>query len=74
MFSYKINAIQGELTDVWAKTQSQGLLFAGFKTCADLLRTRSQGCITTGSESLDKLLGGGVRTGEILELCAFAFD
>jgi DNA repair protein RAD51 len=41
----------------------------GFSTAASFLEVRNKMiCISTGSQELDKLLGGGIETGSITEL------
>lgn len=47
---------------------ARGMLDMGFKTAADLMEKRQEvGRITTGSKSLDALIGGGIETQAITE-------
>jgi DNA repair protein RadA len=58
----------GELTAQKIITAAREKLDMGFKTAADVLEMRKEiGKISTGSDSLDALLGGGVETQAITE-------
>jgi DNA repair protein RadA len=60
-----------EISDATAEKiiqSARGMLDMGFKTAADLMERRQEvGRITTGSKTLDALIGGGVETQAITE-------